>query len=117
MKPYYECKKSLWKDEHTYHHFLPATANPPKSDGKYAQKSVQLVRGSSLRNDFLQNPYFNHTHTQIMFHKQRIFSTFDGRCFWLLLFGKHKSMVVGHFIVKKQFYSVCPVSNQCKDNL
>ena len=32
--------------------------------------------------------------TQIMFHKQRIFPTFDGRCFWLLLFGKHKSMVV-----------------------
>ena len=25
----------------------------------YAQKSVQLVRGSSFRSDFLQNPYFN----------------------------------------------------------
>ena len=34
-----------------------ATANPPKSDDKYAQKSVQLVRGSSFRSDFLQNPY------------------------------------------------------------
>ena len=33
--------------------------HPPKSDEKYAQKSVQLVRGSSFRNDFLQNPYFN----------------------------------------------------------
>ena len=32
--------------------------NPPKSDGKYAQKSVQLVRGSPFRNDLLQNPYF-----------------------------------------------------------
>ena len=28
------------------------------SDDKYAQKSVQLVRGSSFRSDFLQNPYF-----------------------------------------------------------
>ena len=35
-----------------------ATAHPPKSDDKYAQKSVQLVRGSSFRCDFLQNPYF-----------------------------------------------------------
>jgi hypothetical protein len=35
-----------------------ATANPPKSDEKYAQKSVQLVRVSSLRSDFLQKPYF-----------------------------------------------------------
>ena len=33
--------------------------HPPKSDDKYAQKSVQLVRGSSFRNDLLQNPYFN----------------------------------------------------------
>jgi hypothetical protein len=36
---------------------LGATANPPKSDDKYAQKSVQLVRGSSFQSDFLQNPY------------------------------------------------------------
>ena len=36
----------------------PATANIPKSDDKYAQKSVQLVRGSPFRNDLLQNPYF-----------------------------------------------------------
>ena len=28
-------------------------------DEKYAQKSVQLVRGSSFRSDFLQNPYFS----------------------------------------------------------
>ena len=32
-----------------------ATANQPKSDDKYAQKSV---RGSSFRSDLLQNPYF-----------------------------------------------------------
>jgi hypothetical protein len=37
---------------------LDATANPPKSDEKDAQKSVQLVRVSSFRSDFLQNPYF-----------------------------------------------------------
>ena len=37
----------------------PATANPaPKSDDKYAQKSVQLVRVSSFRSDLLHNPYF-----------------------------------------------------------
>ena len=36
---------------------LGATANPPKIDDKYAQKSVQLVRGSSFRSDFLQNPF------------------------------------------------------------
>ena len=34
-------------------------ANPPKSDDKYVEKSVQLVRGSSFRNDLLQNPYFS----------------------------------------------------------
>ena len=33
-------------------------ANPPKSDDKYVEKSVQLVRGSSFRNELLQNPYF-----------------------------------------------------------
>ena len=33
--------------------------NPPKSDDKYAQKSVQQVRGLSFQSDFLQNPYFN----------------------------------------------------------
>ena len=27
-------------------------------DDKYIEKSVQLVRGSSFRNDLLQNPYF-----------------------------------------------------------
>ena len=32
--------------------------HPPKSDDKYAQKSVQLVRGLSFRSDFLQNLYF-----------------------------------------------------------
>ena len=57
--------------EHIYHHFwvgllLPPVGlllHPPKSDDKYAQKSVQLVRGSSFRSDFLQNPYFNTTTT------------------------------------------------------
>ena len=28
-------------------------------DDKYVEKSIQLVRGSSFRNDLLQNPYFN----------------------------------------------------------
>ena len=27
-------------------------------DDKYVEKSVQLIRGSSFRNDLLQNPYF-----------------------------------------------------------
>jgi hypothetical protein len=30
-----------------------------KIRGTCAQKSVQLVRGSSFRSDFLQNPYFS----------------------------------------------------------
>ena len=45
---HYECNETL----------ASATANPPKSDEKYAQKSVQQVSGSSFRSDFLQNPYF-----------------------------------------------------------
>ena len=28
-------------------------------DDKYVEKSVQVVRGSSFRDDLLQNPYFN----------------------------------------------------------
>ena len=28
-------------------------------DYKYVEKSVRVVRGSSFRNDLLQNPYFN----------------------------------------------------------
>ena len=28
-------------------------------DDKYVEKSVQLVRGSSFRNNLLQNPYFD----------------------------------------------------------
>ena len=44
---------------HIFHHFwVGATANPPKNDDKYAQKNVQLVKGSSFPSDFLQNPYF-----------------------------------------------------------
>ena len=49
----------LHKQATDINHFAPATANPPKSDDKYAQKSVQLVRVSSFRSVFLQNPYFN----------------------------------------------------------
>ena len=30
-------------------------------DDKYDEKSVQLVRGSSFRNDLLQNPYFSNS--------------------------------------------------------
>ena len=32
-----------------------ATANPPKSDDRYAQ----LTRGAFVINDFLQNPHFS----------------------------------------------------------
>ena len=42
--------------EHICHHFwVGATANPPKSDDRYAQ----LTRGVFIINDFLQNPHFN----------------------------------------------------------
>ena len=30
-------------------------------DDKYVEKSVQPVRGSSFRNDLLQNPYFSNS--------------------------------------------------------
>ena len=33
---------------------MGVTANLPKSDDKYAQKSVELVRVSSFQSDFLQ---------------------------------------------------------------
>ena len=60
-------KMRLWPVEHFFehicHHFwvglLLQLLHPPKSDDKYAQKSVQLVRGSSFRSDFLKNPYFS----------------------------------------------------------
>ena len=32
-----------------------------KFDDKYVEKRVQLVSGSSFRNDLLQNPYFSNT--------------------------------------------------------
>ena len=42
--------------EHICHHFwIGATANPPKSDDKYAQ----LTRGAFIINDFLRNPHFS----------------------------------------------------------
>ena len=58
---------NLWPVEHFFEHIsdhfwvglLLHLLHPPKSDDKYAQKSVQLIRGSSFRSDFLQNPYFN----------------------------------------------------------
>ena len=46
---------------------MGATANPLKSDDKYGQKSVQLVRGSFFRSDFLQNPYFKIEITKAVF--------------------------------------------------
>ena len=57
---------NLWPVEHFFehicHHFwvglLFHLLHPPKSDDKYAQK---LVRGSSFRSDFIQNPYFKST--------------------------------------------------------
>ena len=75
-------KMNLWPVEHffehIYHHFWVgaaanpqgATATPPKSDDKYAQKSVQLVRGSSFRSDFLQNPYFRASWIKIMVYQE-----------------------------------------------
>ena len=42
-------KMNLRQVEHFFEHiWMGATVNPPKSDDKYAQKSVQLVRGSSF---------------------------------------------------------------------
>jgi hypothetical protein len=36
-------------------------------ENKYDEKSVQLVRGSSFRNDLLQNPYFSN-YVKLIFH-------------------------------------------------
>ena len=58
----------LWPVEHFWAHFSSvlggfavagATANPLKTDDKYAVNCVQLVRVSSFQSDFLQNPYFS----------------------------------------------------------
>ena len=60
--------------------WVGATANTPKSDDKYALKVFQLVRGSSFRSDFLQNPYFKggaaHLSGKIVMHDQ--IKTIDG---------------------------------------
>ena len=48
------------------HHFwISATANPPKSDDRYAE----LTRGAFMINDFLQNPHFRScwSHWQMRF--------------------------------------------------
>ena len=58
---------NLWPVEHFFqhicHHFwvglLLHPTNQLKSDDKYVEKNVQLVRGSFVRNDLLQNPYFS----------------------------------------------------------
>ena len=60
-------KMSLWPVKHFFQHncqsfwvgLLRVIANPSQSDDKYVENSVQLFRGSSFRNDLLQNPYFN----------------------------------------------------------
>ena len=47
---------NLWTIEHFFPHFgVPVVLEVPQSE----EKSVQLVRGSSFRSDFLQNPYFS----------------------------------------------------------
>ena len=38
--------------------FAGCNSKPTQKRGQICGKSVQLVRGSSFRNDFLQNPYF-----------------------------------------------------------
>ena len=82
-------KMNLWPVEHFFEHFchhfwvgatanpLGASANPPKSDDKYAQKSVQLVRGSSLWSEFLQNPYFR---MSLNFHRKNDKSNENNIC-------------------------------------
>ena len=82
VKSHFE-KENLWPVKHFFehicHHFwvaatanqLGATVNPSKSDDKYAQKSVQLVRGSSFWSDFLQNSYFS-TKIEIIYRRNTI---------------------------------------------
>ena len=46
--------------EYICHHFWVGLLLPtPKTDDEYAQKSVQLIRGSSFQSDFFHNLYFS----------------------------------------------------------
>ena len=50
---------NLWPVEHFYNIFAIIFSNHTQKWGQICYKSVQLVRGLSFWNDFLQNPYFN----------------------------------------------------------
>ena len=54
---------------------MGATANPPKSDDRYAQ----LTRGAFIINDFLRNPRFNMFHNSHFFENVE-FLQVDSRC-------------------------------------
>ena len=77
------CNKSFWKDEPlinlTLFNILIIKIRFSLSNvlirgesnfyDKYVEKGVQLVRGSSFRNDLLQNPYFNELRVFLFIHK------------------------------------------------
>ena len=59
--------------EHICHHFwVGATANPPKSDDRYAH----LTRGALIINDFLQNPDFRHTYRKSDIHTNETYHAY-----------------------------------------
>ena len=64
--------------------------HPPKSEDKYAKKSVQRVRGSSFRGDFLQNPYFRPlTH----FSRTQTFLTIWWNHIWMRYYDSFSSLI------------------------
>ena len=51
---------NLWTVEHFFPHFrVPLVLLVPQSE----EKSVQLVRGSSFRSDFIKKSYFKHSNS------------------------------------------------------
>ena len=76
-------KRNLWPVEHFFEHICLLGGCNSKHTQKWWQicsKSVQLVRGSFFRSDFLQNPYFKggaaHLSGKIVMHDQ--IKTIDG---------------------------------------
>ena len=60
VRSYFGTNEPLTSFKHFFPHFLTGcAANQEKSEEKSEEKSVQLVRASSFRSDFLQNSYFS----------------------------------------------------------
>ena len=91
-------KMSLWPVEHFYNPAYVSsllgviaeynTSNHAPKWGQIFWKSVQLVRGSSFRNDLLQYPYFDEKSTSGPFF--HILQTFEFHDIWFNGYFKEK---------------------------